>query len=275
MNQNTGLNRDTLDKYHTNLNISRECIKTISEKLDITTNDLVIEPGAGNGSFIDGIKTLTPHYYFYDIEPEHEEIVQQDYLTFDYSVIVGKHRKIHIIGNPPFGRQGTLAKKFIKKSLEFCDTLSFILPKSFKKQSYLKIFPLQFHLVYEYDLPKDCFVINGTTTHDVPCVFQIWEKKKYMRMISDILVPNNYRFVNRDEEHDISFRRVGFKAGEISRNTEDKSIQSHYFIKFDIELSDELFDRLCVIEYPCKDDTIGAKSISKQELIKEFNIYTV
>lgn len=275
MIQNTGLNRDTLDKYHTNPKISRKCIKTISEKLDITTNDLVIEPGAGNGSFIKGIKTLTPHYYFYDIEPEHEEIIQQDYLTFDYSTIVDKYNKIHVIGNPPFGRQGTLARKFIKKSLEFCDTLSFILPKSFKKQSYLNMFPLQFHLVHYYDLPKDSFVINGTTTYDVPCVFQIWEKKNYMRMINEILVPNNYRFVKKEEEHDISFRRVGFKAGEISVNTENKSIQSHYFIKFDVELTDELLGILSNIEYPCKYNTVGPKSISKQELIKEFNIYTV
>ena len=96
-----------------------------------------------------------------------------------------------------------------------------------------------------------------------------------MRNRSKILVPNNYRFVKKEQEHDISFRRVGFKAGEISRNTADKSIQSHYFIRFDIELSDELIDRLSAIEYPCKDNTVGPKSISKQELIKEFNIYTV
>ncbi len=275
MIQNTGLDRDTLDKYHTNPNIARNCIKTISEKLDITINDLVIEPGAGNGSFIEGIKTLTPHYYFYDIEPEHEEVIQQDYLTFDYSTIVGKYNKIHVIGNPPFGRQGTLAKKFIKKSLEFCDTLSFILPKSFKKQSYLKMFPLQFHLIYEYNLPEYSFVINETIRHDVPCVFQIWEKKNYIRVMSEILVPNNYRFVKKGEDHDISFRRVGFKAGEISINTDDKSEQSHYFIKFDVELTDELLGKLSIIEYPCKDYTVGPKSISKQELIKEFNIYTV
>ena len=37
--------------------------------------------------------------------------------------------KIHIIGNPPFGRQSSLAIKFIKKSVEYCDSISFILPK--------------------------------------------------------------------------------------------------------------------------------------------------
>jgi predicted RNA methylase len=115
MIQNTGLDRDTLDKYHTNPNISRDCINTISEKLEITTNDLVIEPGAGNGSFIEGIKTLTPHYYFYDIEPEHEEVIQQDYLTLDYSFLIGKYRKIHIIGNPAIWSSGNFSQKIYQE----------------------------------------------------------------------------------------------------------------------------------------------------------------
>ena len=40
----------------------------------------------------------------------------------------------------------------------------------------------------------------------------------------------------------------------------------------DIELTDELFDKITKITYDCKDNTCGPKSISKQELIKEFNM---
>ena len=61
-------------------------------------------------------------------------------------------------------------------------------------------------------------------------------------------------------------------AGKVDKNTQEKSIQSHYFIKFDIELTDELFDKITKITYDCKDNTCGPKSISKQELIKEFNM---
>ena len=80
------------------------------------------------------------------------------------------------------------------------------------------------------------------------------------------------KFVKKEEEHDISFRRVGVNAGKVDKNTQEKSIQSHYFIKFDIELTDELFDKITKITYDCKDNTCGPKSISKQELIKEFNM---
>ena len=66
------------------------------------------------------------------MEPENDEIIKQDYLEFDFN-LQNSYKRIHIVGNPPFGRQSSLAIKFIKKSCEYCDSISFILPKSFKK----------------------------------------------------------------------------------------------------------------------------------------------
>ena len=84
--------------------------------------------------------------------------------------------RIHCIGNPPFGRQASLARKFIKKCSLFCNTIAFILPRSFKKESYQKAFPLDFHLIKQYDLDQDSFVIlekGIEKIHRVPCIFQI------------------------------------------------------------------------------------------------------
>ena len=81
-----------------------------------------------------------------------------------------------------------------------------------------------------------------------------------------------YEFVKINENPDISFRRVGVYAGKIDTYIEDKSIQSHYFIKFDSNIfTEQLLKKLNIITYSCKDNTAGPKSISKQELIKEFN----
>jgi len=267
----TGLKRKTIDKFYTSLDIVNECIKLIKENINIQENDLCIEPSAGNGSFINSLKLLFNNYKFYDLEPENDEIIKQDYLEYDYNTIIKQpNSKIHVIGNPPFGRQSSLAIKFIKKSCEYCDSISFILPKSFKKESLKKHFALNFHLVYEYDLPENSFIVDKKE-YDVPCVFQIWIKKNVDRSVSKKLIPNKYRFVKKDEDHDISFRRVGVNAGDIDKETEGKSIQSHYFIKFDTELTDVLFNKLKNIIYDCKNNTCGPKSISKQELIKEFN----
>ena len=46
---------------------------------------------------------------------EHDEIIERDYLALDHKQLEVKDQKIHIIGNPPFGRQSKTAIKFIKK----------------------------------------------------------------------------------------------------------------------------------------------------------------
>ena len=56
--QKLGLSRNTIDKYYTNKNVVNKCIAMIKKHISISKNDLIIEPSAGNGSFIDGIKTL-------------------------------------------------------------------------------------------------------------------------------------------------------------------------------------------------------------------------
>jgi predicted RNA methylase len=268
--QTKGLKRNTIDKYYTKNTVVNLCLSFIQKYIKIDNNDLIIEPSAGNGSFIVGIKTLSCNHIFYDLEPENTEIVKQDYLTGNYDDFKTKYNNIHIIGNPPFGRQSSLAVKFIKKSCEFCNSLSFILPKSFKKDSLKKSFPLNFHLLFECDIPKNSFLVDGVES-DVPCVFQIWEKKNVNRVLIEKLEPINFIFVGKTENPDISFRRVGVNAGTISINIDEKSIQSHYFIKFtnDKNMAHNL-EILKPIQFK-HDNTVGPRSISKQELIKMFN----
>lgn len=277
--QTKGLKRNTIDKYYTKDTIVDSCLNSIKNYININSDDLIIEPSAGNGSFITGIKSLSNNFIFYDLEPENKEIIKQDYLLFDYEDLTNKFNKIHIIGNPPFGRQSSLAIKFIKKSCEFCNSISFILPKSFKKDSLKKTFPLIFHLVYENDLPDKSFLVDGVE-HNVPCVFQIWQKKDTKRLVNKKLEPINFKFVEKPEnldnveeskKPDISFRRVGVNAGTIDVNINEKSIQSHYFIKFTNNKSvNENIERLFNITYDFN-NTVGPKSISKQELIFKFN----
>ena len=258
--QSKGLNRNTIDKFYTKNTIVELCLNFVKEYISIEENDLIIEPSAGNGSFISGIKSLTTNFRFYDIEPENDQIIKQDYLTYDYNTLKSKFDKLHIIGNPPFGRQSSIAIKFIKKSCEFCDSLSFILPKSFKKDSLKTKFPLNFHLIFETDLPDKSFLV-GDIEHDVPCVFQIWQKKTYNRTVTEKLKPENFIFVNKKDNPDISFRRVGVNAGAIDININEKSIQSHYFIKFTNKNTvNENIKQLSKIVYDFN-NTVGPKSI--------------
>jgi len=268
--QRKGLNRNIIDKYYTKDNVVELCLNFVKKYIQINPDDFIIEPSAGNGSFIKGIKLISNNFKFYDLEPENDEIIKQNYLLYDYNNIKETFNKIHIIGNPPFGRQSSLAIKFIKKSCEFCDSISFILPKSFKKDSLKNKIPLNFHLIFEIDLPEKAFIVDGIE-YDVPCIFQIWGKKPNNRFINNKLEPENFIFVKKTENPDISFRRVGVNAGTIYNNIDEKNIQSHYFIKFTNgkSITDNI-NNLSLIKYDF-DNTVGPKSISKQELIFKFN----
>ena len=52
MEQNTGLLRNTVDKYYTNKDVVSECMNFISTYIDFNKKeDLFIEPSAGNGLY--------------------------------------------------------------------------------------------------------------------------------------------------------------------------------------------------------------------------------
>ena len=273
-NKKTGLKRDTIDKFYTSLSTVKECMQQVSKHLQIEPiQDIIIEPSAGNGSFIPEIMQQCQNTLFYDIEPEHSEILKQDYLILDCKLIAKSFKKIHVIGNPPFGRQSSLAIQFIKKSAEFADSISFILPKSFKKDSMQKHFPPKFHLVFQADIETNSFLQDGLSI-DVPCVFQIWQKREEERQVVAKLDAdsNIFQFVKQYENPDVSFRRVGVNAGTIDdKELDKKSFQSHYFIKFGPTINKkEFIEKMRQIEYT-HDNTVGPKSIGKQEIIREVN----
>lgn len=271
--QDTGLKRDTIDKFYTNSQVVQTCINYIQSNIKIAQDDILVEPSAGNGAFIPEMKKMSDVCFFYDIEPEHPEIIKLDFLTLNLNVInefMG-FRKIHIIGNPPFGRQSSSAIAFIKHSAKYADTISFILPKSFKKDSMQRAFPRNFHLIFETDLLENAFIVDRNA-YNVPCIFQIWKKSDELRDTPAKLEPMGYEFVLKDAAPEIAFRRVGVNAGEIhTDNLDNKSEQSHYFIRFINGRS--LEDNLQIIKKSVFhfNNTVGPKSISKQELMAEWN----
>ena len=272
--QKKGLKRNTIDKYYTKQNVVEQCIKLIKKYIYISNDDLIIEPSAGNGSFIKHIKKISTNYKFYDLEPEHNEIHKQDFLKFDYEELKQKYTNIHIIGNPPFGRQSSVAIKFIKKCCLFSNSISFILPKSFKKESMRKSFKKNYHLIYEIDLLENSFLVNGVECN-VPCIFQIWKFKEELRNEEEKKTPLNFKFVKKDDNPDISFRRVGVNEGTITKEINNNSVQSHYFIKFtNNKTINGNIKTLKLIKFNFN-NTVGPKSISKPELINEFNKFLI
>lgn len=265
----SGFQRDNLEKFYTNQEIAKKCIDLFIETIEPNINDIVIEPSAGTGSFSDYLKEIFPNMFAYDLIPGKSYILQQDYLKYIFPPNLLETK--HVIGNPPFGRQSSLVRKFVKKSAEFADTISFILPKSFKKQSLQRVFPPCYHLKKEYNLPNNSFTINGKT-HDVPCIFQIWKRENHPREFEVVQQPLFFKFVKKNSSNiDFSIRRVGGTAGKIDSNWQSKSKSSHYFILLNPMINKEYFlEKYNNIIFDL-DNTVGPKSISKPELIKKIN----
>jgi predicted RNA methylase len=258
MEQDTGKHRkNTLDQYYTKKDIAQKCVDRIIEY----QNYLWIEPSAGNGSFLRALSDTIDRIAI-DIDPKAPGILCADFLSW---VPPKTSKKIIVFGNPPFGRQSSLAKKFIQKSAEFADVIAFILPRSFMKPSMVRSFPSVFHCVFQEELGKNSFEVEGVSK-DVPCVFQVWEKKNTDRDVAAPVKECGFSYVKSGDPHDIVFRRVGGLAGKCYTGLGDYKPQSHYFWKLDekyVVNAKKIADAVGAHQFPS--NTTGPRSLSKSE----------
>jgi len=257
--QGTGKDRDTKDQFYTKRQVAESCVKEILEVLPWASSALWIEPSAGAGAFLGiyGGETIA-----LDLEPKAAGVVAQDFLKWTH---VGGSKRI-FFGNPPFGRQGSIAKKFLRHACEQgADALAFILPRSFMKPSMYGCIPPNFHLVKQDELPKDSFEVNKEP-YDVPCVFQIWEKQAAQRGVAEKEEADGFVYVKPGEAYDLAFRRVGGDAGKtFLRGETQPSVQSHHFLKFDDGIN--IYDiQKRVNNHIFPSNTTGPRSLSKTEI---------
>jgi len=242
-----------LDQFYTKSEVARRCLET----LNLTDYDTIIEPSAGEGVFFH----LAEHQdkIAYDIEPKSDDIEQCNFLTKDLSFL--GNRKVLFFGNPPFGRNSSLALKFIKKCCLHTDTIAFILPKGFKKRSMIDKIPLNFEVSLIQDLTEDIFTFEGKDFM-VPCVWVILKKTEVLREKEIKLSPTKFTFTTKQHAN-LAIRRVGINAGDVFTDT-DVSITSHYFLRVeDPQTAQRLISQ---IQFS-SGDTTGPRSIPKNELI--------
>lgn len=243
------------DKFYTKTEVVKKCC----DSFDFSKYKTIIEPSAGNGAFL----PFLPYYKAYDIAPENENIIQQDFLKLQENFIP----PILVIGNPPFGQQGKMAIDFFNYAANFADEIGFILPLSFKKDSMKNRLNLNFHLIKEIILEENSFTLNNND-YSVPCVFQIWEKQPEKRLKKHLKTTTSlFDFVTA-KDADFRIQRVGGNAGKASLDL-DKSSSSNYFIKNKSSFSiDYLIQTINKMDFPSINWTVGPKSLSKGELIE-------
>ena len=71
----------TLNKFYTKPQVARLCVSTALANINVQKQDLIIEPSAGNGAFIDPLKSVVCKKIFLDIRPENSLIHKIDFLS--------------------------------------------------------------------------------------------------------------------------------------------------------------------------------------------------
>jgi hypothetical protein len=288
--QDTGKFRtNTKDQFYTSPEVAKKCIQILISKLhDATLHSpapvlplssyLWVEPSAGNGAFLNNIPE-TYDKIGIDIEPglgAGANIVKQDFLT--WALPKTNQKPVIIFGNPPFGRQSSLAKAFIAHSCSFASTfmIAFILPRSFVKPSMSCAFESHFHCIHSSDVESAAFVLGGgDASYDVPCVFQIWQKRSVPRIVPEKITEKGFQYVKETDHRDIVIRRVGVYAGRCfhgdinNNNATEYNKQTHYFIKLDeqfvaVQHIKQIVDNINAHVFPT--NTTGPRSLSKPEV---------
>ena len=264
MAQDTGKFRtQSLDQFYTKKEVAKKCVAAILQVAPQTSTYQWIEPSAGQGAFLKALPA-TVNRLGIDLDPKSPFVKRGDFLLWEP---LEQAPKI-VFGNPPFGRQSSTAKAFIQHAATFASVIAFILPRSFVKPSMSSAFPLNFHCIHTEAVEKNAFELNGSP-YDVPCVFQIWERRSQPRAAPNKIQEEGFSYVK--ENYHIAFRRVGGLAGK-AYLPGDHSTQSHYFLKLEgraLPYCATIIEKINKHVFPS--NTVGPRSLSKSEANEVIN----
>lgn len=249
------------DKYYTSKKLSKYCIDKTFEIIGEENITDIIEPSAGDGSFSEQLFFCTA----YDIEPEHESIIKQDFLQLNLPYKKGRL----IIGNPPYGPKMHLVVKFFKKSIELGDYVSFILPIS-QLDNVVSLY--EFDLIYSEDLG-----LQEYSDRKVYCCLNIYKRseiglnKKPKFEMFDIKVVRDAK-KGYDDIQDYNIRMVYWGSGSAGKilGKDDKRYAGEYKIKiYNEKLKDRIIEVLSNTDWHKEIRTIAMLKI------KQYHIYNL
>jgi len=264
-----------LDKFYTIPVIVDKCIQTIGKKYDWANWDLIVEPSAGNGSFL--FKLPSVKNIGIDILPDHPDIVKQDFFTY----IPNVETNILVIGNPPFGKISSLAIQFFNHAAKWASVIAFIVPRTFRRISVQNKLDMHFHLIQDEEIPTS--PCSFTPPMMAKCCFQIWERRNLAREPIKLQTKHaDWEFLklgpNGLNEQptppigaDFALHAYGSNCGEIKKeNLETLHPKSWHWIKSNIPM-ETLISRFEQLDYSISLNTARQNSIGKGELVSLYS----
>lgn len=268
--------KNGLDQFYTNPNIACDCIEKMKQHVDIDLYDIHLEPSVGLCAFFN---LLGEKRIGIDISPKCEKnIICMNYLNY----IPVKDKTYLVVGNPPFGKNSSLAVQFFNKSSQFADCICFILPRIFKRVSIQNKLNLHFELIYNKDLSTSpcCF----TPKMRAKCCFQIWVRTEHKRkLVKYDKTHKDFSFLKHGpkDEHgqhtpqgkaDFAIRAYGGRCGDIKVSELHLLCPKNWhWIKSHIDI-EILKQRIQLLDFSICEDTVRQNSLGQKELIHLYKL---
>ncbi len=260
-----------LDKFYTDDKVAKNLTQEVFARYPASNFDVILEPSAGSGAFLKALPA--DKRVGIDLSPDNSEVQKADFFEWQWEPT----KKYLVIGNPPFGRVSSLAVQFFQRSAEFADVIAFLIPRTFRRISVQNRLPMNFHLVYDKEIPVKPCVFSPPMS--AKCCFQIWEKRQSLR--SKITMPSScsdWEFLplgpvdNKGQPTppkgaSFALRAYGANCGQIyTDNLAQLRPKSYHWIK-SIRPQEELIAEFNKLDYSISKDTVRQDSIGRKELV--------
>ncbi len=261
------------EAYFTTEALARRCVELVHSIAPLESFRSILEPSAGAGAFV---RALPPgKVVALDIEPRAAGIRRGDFLRFESQQL---EPNVLVIGNPPFGQRGAFAMRFLDRAMEFAAIVAFILPRSFRKHTFLNRIDRRFHLVGGFDCEE--FVLPSGEPVSVNCVFQVWQKQDALRPLVELPAVHDHFAMKHfhlsrtsKEALERAEREYDFAIAQVGSNFAPKKIReltagSYWFIKAKEPAVARVFARL---DFDFLDGLNTAhKSLSKKDIVAAY-----
>ena len=279
------MEKTTLEKasviYRTVLNVvdydrTSDCITPLEvarkQVVSLPKNGKFCVPGAGFGTYIyalieHGVKP--ENIWAVELSPKYADFgalmftrlgvnyIETDFLTWDPGVKFDA-----IVGNPPYGRNTSLAVKFLNKAIELTDNVHYVLPRSFRKPSILNRVHPNLHLTEDLDVADETF--GGKI---ITCL-QRWELREDVRpRIQTRSTHPDFKFVPREEANLFVGRMGAGPSGKVLTENFVHYATTHFFLSVTEEVRDRLILLAPKFYAQARKSVVGVPNLSKNEMI--------
>lgn len=262
-----------LEQYFTCRQLAAKCLAAVENHFDLASFNMLLEPSAGDGAFYSLLPATIRHGI--DLKPLADGIIKADFLKWEPPL---SEENILTIGNPPFGQRASLAVEFMNRACQFSRVVAFILPRSFRKDTFFNRVHPMFHLVEQFDC--DDFRTPDGEKIAVKSVFQIWERRNIKRpLITRDLSHGDFKLkhahLSRVTEAELMKLRAhyDFAIAQVGSNFAPKEVAevtkgSYWYIKALKPGVRELFEKL---DFSFLDGlNLSFKSLSKKDIIQAY-----